>query len=128
MLVPVHLQVYKNLAKGRFVFSAGPDVYLPVNVFARETISSAVNDAIPEQRETIHNHINAADFLRGGSLGFTAGLGYEKKLKGWLAIEMMPDFRVLNLVPFDFQGQGLHIYQNYIFNMSLGLSTHLTFY
>jgi hypothetical protein len=40
----------------------------------------------------------------------------------------MPDFRILNIIPFDFQGQGTHIYQNYIFNMAVGLSTYITFY
>jgi hypothetical protein len=125
LLLPVHFMVYRNVAKGRFIFSIGPDVYLPINSFGKE-----ITTFYPGQYSTdrIHYHFNTTDFFKGGSLGFTLGLGYEKKLSKGLAIEFMPDFRVLNIVPFDFQQRGLGVYQNYIFNMALGLSTYITFY
>jgi hypothetical protein len=124
LLIPAHFMMYSNVHKGRLVFSAGPDLYLPINSFGNSTTSYDGYSA----KETIRYHSGGGDFFSGGSLGFTAGIGYEKKISDKLALEFMPDFRVLNIVPFDFQSEGAHLYQNYIFNMSFGLSTYITFY
>jgi hypothetical protein len=136
LLIPLHIMTYTNLHSGRLVFSAGPDFYFPINSFGNETtdwyqqsLSSPATDIIHEVYSSkIKYHSNGADFFQGGSLGFTVGLGYEKKFAKGIAVEFMPDFRLLNAVPFDFQGLSTHIYQNYIFNMALGLSTYITFY
>jgi hypothetical protein len=127
LLMPIHFVMYHQLHKGRLVFSAGPDIYLPINVFGTEKFQST-DQALSSKTENIHYHLSGENFFKGGSLGFTAGLGYEVKLKGKLSLELMPDFRILNMAPFDFQGQGTGIYKNYIFNTALGLSTYLTFY
>ena len=124
--IPLQLVVYQPLKKGRFVFSAGPDLYLPINTFGKQTIVYPL-DISYNTTKTFHSHVNSSDFFRGGSMGFSLGLGYEKVLTKKLSIELMPDIRVMNLVPFDFQGQGTGIYRNYIFNTTVGLSTYLSF-
>lgn len=123
--VPLQLVVYKPLNKGRFVFTAGPDIYLPINTFGKETRSMVWNES--QTSTKIHYHVNGTDFFKGGSMGFSLGLGYEKVLSKKLSIELLPDIHIMNLVPFDFQGQGTSIYKNYIFNTTVGLSTYLSF-
>jgi len=123
--VPIQLVVYKPLKKGRFVFAAGPDFYLPINTFGKETLTPAFDET--QTTIKIHTHDNAHDFLAGGSMGFSLGLGYEKVLTKKLSIELLPDIHLINLVPFDFEGQGTSIYKNYIFNTTIGLSTYLSF-
>jgi hypothetical protein len=120
--VPLHLLVYNNHKHGRFVFAAGPDFYFPINTFGQESYS-----IVYSYKTEIHYHVNAKDFFKGGSMGFSAGFGYEKVFSKKLTVEFLPDFHLLNLVPFDFEGQGKGIYQNYIFNTTLGLSTYFTF-
>jgi len=123
--VPLQILVYQPLKKGRFVFAAGPDIYLPINTFGKETLSSPYTAFARES--AIHTHVNGTDFFTGGSMGFSLGLGYEKVLSKKLSIELLPDIHIMNLVPFDFQGQGTGIYRNYIFNTSVGLSSYLSF-
>ena len=123
--IPAQILVYKPFKKGRFIFSVGPDIYLPINTYGKETLSSPYSSFAKES--SFHSHVNGSDFFRGGSMGFSLGFGYEKILSKKLSIELMPDIRVMNLVPFDFQGQGTGIYKNYIFNTTVGLSTYLSF-
>jgi len=120
--IPIDLIVHKNLKTGRLIFLVGPDIYLPTNYFGKSTTDWGMYSSM------LYSHPTAIDFLKGGSLGLTAGIGYEKKISNKLAVEFMPDFRIMNIIPFDFQGQGTHIYQNYIFNVAVGLSTYITFY
>ena len=126
LYIPLQIVAYQPLKKGRFVFSVGPDLYLPINSFGNQTISLPP-DITYNTTTNIHSHVNGTDFFKGGSMGFSLGLGYEKILSKKLSIELMPDIRVMNLVPFDFQGQGTGIYKNYIFNTTVGLSTYLSF-
>jgi hypothetical protein len=126
--LPLHLNVRQAVKRGRFIFSTGPDLYLPINAFGKESIRSVYQQQGPGTRNLpIHYHVNGIDFFRGGSIGASLGIGYEKILSKKLIIELLPDVHFLNLVPFDFEGQGKSIYQNYIFNATFGLSTYLTF-
>ena len=125
LLIPAHLMVFKDLPHGRFVFTVGPDLYLPIHSFG----TNQTYDMQGREKTTpIHYHVSGKDFFKGGSMGFTLGLGYERKFRKGTTVEFMPDIRILNAVPFDFQGLGSHIYQNYIFNMAIGLSTYITLY
>ena len=115
--IPVDILVHQNLRRGRLVYSLGPDIYLPTNVFEK--------NYIPDH-SPIHYHESPSGFIKNGYLGVTAGIGYEKKISDKLSIEFMPDFRVLNVVPFqpnsdDNTGSGKII-------MILGLSTYFTFF
>jgi hypothetical protein len=121
--IPIDLIIHKNLKTGKLIFSLGPDIYLPTNYFGKLTTDRGMNSSFTGSVAP-----TPIDFLKGGSLGFTAGIGYEKKISNKLAVEFMPDFRILNMVPFDFQGQGTHIYQNYFFDVAFGVSTYITFY
>jgi hypothetical protein len=126
LLIPAHLMIFKKKSKGRLVFTMGPDLYLSIHSYGRATATDLYNDNLPNYR--FHSHSTGTNFFKDGSLGFTAGIGYEKKISDKLAVEFMPDFRVLNIVPFDFQDEGTHLYQHYVINMALGLSTYITFY
>jgi hypothetical protein len=124
--IPLHLLVYQKYNYGNLIFSTGPDFYFPINTFGEVYITPAY-----EPGEIIKSNINyrvaTTNFFRGGSLGYSAGLGFEKTLSKKLMIELLPEFSLLNAVPFDFEGQGKGIYQNYIFNTAFGLNTYLTF-
>jgi hypothetical protein len=117
--VPVDLVVHKDLRRGRLVFTAGPDIYLPTNSFAKYGT-----------RPMTHNHYALADFFEEGSLGFTAGLGFEKKFSNKLSVEFMPDFRVLNIVPFNILRTVPRWESRWpdTIKMAFGLSTYITFY
>ena len=82
--------------------------------------------------ENIHSHTALNYFLSNGMLGFSFGVGYEKKISDKLSIELMPDFRLLNAVPFNsnriLSGEQVPAYTAYPFNMALGLSIYITFY
>lgn len=118
--IPVDMVVHKDLRRGRLVFTAGPDIYLPTNSFARL-----------ENWPMTHSHESPANFFKEGSLGFSAGLGFEKKFSNKLSVEFMPDFRVLNIVPFNIlQSVNAPWHSNWPdpIKMAFGLSTYITFY
>jgi hypothetical protein len=131
ILIPIHFLAYKPMKNGRLVMSAGPDIYLPTNSFGKE-IGHNIDLTNGSGIYAFHSHSTGINFFKGGSLGFTAGIGYEKKFKHDTTVEFMPDFRVLNLVPFNFQrsigGEAVPSYTVYTFSMALGLSTYITFY
>jgi hypothetical protein len=116
--IPIHINICNNFKKGRMIFDFGPDLFLPTNTFY----------TIEPGDDRGHYHQSGTGFFRDGTLGFTAGLGYEWKFPKGFAYEIMPDVRLLNMVPFDLQGEGVHVYSNYIFNTTYGLSTYFTFY
>lgn len=117
--IPVDLVVHKDLRRGRLVFTAGPDIYLPTNSFAKFG-----NWPIK------HSYESPSNFLKEGSLGFTTGLGYEKKISDKLSVEFMPDFRILNIIPFNLmQPVNAAWHSNWPdIKMAFGLSTYITFY
>jgi hypothetical protein len=125
--IPLQILAYKPLKRGRFVFAAGPDLYLPIYTFDKQTIYFPGLDPSYNRNTTNQSYVRGSDFFKGGSMGFSMGLGYEKVLSKKFSIELLPDIHIMNLVPFDFQGQGTGIYKNYIFNTSVGLSTYLSF-
>lgn len=108
--IPANLIVHKDLRRGRLVFSVGPDIYLPTNSFGQDI------------RSTIrHSHDSPTNFLKEGTLGFSVGLGYEKKISNKFSLEFMPDYRILNVLPFN-------THSDHTLNIAIGLSTYLTFY
>jgi hypothetical protein len=121
--LPINLVAYKSLRRGRLVVTAGPDFYFPTNTYSKYTGPF-------ENRPVYHTHESPSDFFKQGSFGFSAGVGYEKKFSNRLSIAFLPDFRVLNIIPFNIlkptPGQ-LSPWPNGV-KMGLGLSTYITFY
>ncbi len=130
IFIPIHFIYYKPLQKGRLILEAGPDIYFPTNTFGKEYYGVSGDNTV---NENIRSHTDPSYFLSNGMLGFSFGVGYEKKLSDKLSIELMPDFRLMNAVPFNFNrgvlsNEQVPAYTAYPFNMALGLSTYITFY
>ena len=118
--VPLHIMVFKDLKKGRLVFSAGPDFYCPVDYFGKNTESGY-------SHSFNYTGVNSLGSNFGVSLGLTAGVGYEKQISKKLSIERMPDIRIQNIVssnPYSSQPN----YDNYELHFSIGVSTYIIFY
>jgi hypothetical protein len=114
--LPLYLKFTKPTPRGAFTCTFGPDFTLPVHQFYRQT--NVIENNIPKNNNTGQVMFQTQTIAQQATMGLYLKLGYEKKIRQNMSINVGPAIDFYHLLAFhdnnNYTNTGYHPYQYYI--------------
>jgi hypothetical protein len=128
--LPLYLKLTKPTPRGAFTCTFGPDFTMPVHQVYRQT--NVIENNVAKSNVTGQSMFQTSATAANATMGLYLKLGYEKKIKQNMSINVGPALDFYHLVAFhndntNYANTGYHPYQYYIgLDVAINFGFHLT--